>query len=242
MLEIKKISKYFDKRKAVNEISFSIERGETVGLVGESGSGKSTLAKIILRLLIPSSGEVLFENENIANIQDIQTFRKSVQMIFQDPASSLNPRMTIKEILKEPFLIHNMKPEIDKLLEMVKLDSSSLNRFPHEFSGGQKQRIGIARALALSPKLIVCDEPISSLDVSIQAQIINLLKDLQDTFKISYLFIAHDLATVKCIASKVAVMYRGSLVEIGKTEDIYEKPAHPYTQMLLNSSKKRSIR
>jgi len=231
------------KLTAVRNLSFSIDQGQTLGLVGESGCGKSTLGRLLLRLYDPTSGKIFFHDRDITNFSDKQMkeVRRHMQMIFQDPFASLNPRMTIEAIIKEPLVIHaigssdEQKKQVINLLDLVNLPKGSLGRFPHEFSGGQRQRIGIARALALHPELIVCDEPISALDVSIQAQIANLLLSLQKEFHLTYLYIAHDLAMVKVLASRVAVMYLGEFVEIGPVDDLYTHPQHPYTQILLSS-------
>lgn len=229
--------------KAVEGVSFVLKEGETLGLVGESGCGKSTLARVILRLLPPTDGRIFFEGINILTLKsgEMQKLRKRLQIIFQDPYGSLNPRHTIESIVGEPLSIHKLakrkerKDCIVELLRLVGLEESSLVRYPHEFSGGQRQRIGIARALATSPKFIVADEPVSSLDVSIAAQIINLLKDLQERLKLSYLFISHDLRAVKHISDRVAVMYLGKIVELAKKEEIYALPKHPYTKALLEA-------
>jgi len=230
--------------KAVDGVSFEIYQGETLGLVGESGCGKSTTGKALLKLFSLTSGEIFFEGRDVSSLKkrELLSFRKDIQMIFQDPFSSLNPRMTTHEILKEPLIIHKVfknraieKERVYELLELVGLDPSHANRFPHEFSGGQRQRIGIARALALNPKFIVCDEPIAALDVSIQAQIINLLKKLQIEMGLTYLFISHDLAMVRYLCTDVAVMYLGHVVEIGKSEQVYTSALHPYTQALLSA-------
>ena len=229
--------------KALDGVSFSIDDKETLGLVGESGCGKSTLGKTILRLLEPSFGSIKFDGQDITHInkQDMRALRQKMQMIFQDPFASLNPRMNIKSILEEPLIIHQMGNKQDRekkiydLLDMVGLRKDTLSRYPHEFSGGQRQRIGIARSLAINPKFIVCDEPVSALDVSIQAQIINLLQDLQYHLGLTYLFIAHDLHVVKHIASKIAVMYLGNIVEIGDAKSVFSMPQHPYTQALLSA-------
>ncbi|MBS0652736.1 MAG: ABC transporter ATP-binding protein [Verrucomicrobia bacterium] len=247
LLEIKDLKKTYSVSKqlltAVNTISFQIFPGETLGLVGESGCGKSTTGRCLLRLEEPSSGHVLFDGKNVLsfNAHEIFHFRRQAQIIFQDPYASLNPRMTAQEIIAEPLRIHNLAEEsqipqmVAQLLDMVGLSKTSLSRFPHEFSGGQRQRIGIARALAVKPRFIVCDEPISALDVSVQAQIVNLLKNLQKEMGLTYLFIAHDLAMVKYISDRVAVMYLGHLVELATAEELYSRPQHPYTQALLSS-------
>ena len=230
--------------KAVDGVSMTIHQGETVGLVGESGCGKTTFGRVILRLEEPTSGEVCFEGENILayDSQQIRMLRKQMQIIFQDPFSSLNPRKTVSHIIGEPLLIHGAKNrrERDKrvleLLNVVGLRKEHMRRYPHQFSGGQRQRIGVARALALNPKLIVCDEAVSALDVSIQAQVINLLKDLQEDFGLTYLFISHDLSAVEHVSDRVAVMYLGKIVELAKSKELYQTPFHPYTQALLSAS------
>lgn len=230
--------------KAVDGVSFDIKKSETLGLVGESGCGKSTLGRSILRLLEPTSGKVFFDGEEVTSKdkKNMRELRQRMQIIFQDPFASLNPRMTVGNIILEALTIHkfgNSKDEridrVKQLLELVGLRKEFISRYPHEFSGGQRQRIGIARALAVDPQFIVCDEPISALDVSIQAQIINLMQDLQYKLGLTYLFIAHDLHVVKHISSRIAVMYLGSIVEIGDAKEIYEKPSHPYTQALLSA-------
>ncbi len=229
---------------AVNNVSLRIQKGRTLGLVGESGSGKSTLGKAIIRLAPITSGEIDFEGECISNKTNRAFFpyRKKIQMVFQDSFNSLDPRMTIESMLLEPLDIHfkhlsrkQRHQRVLDLLDQVGLPSNSLNRYPHEFSGGQRQRIGIARALAVEPELLICDEPVSALDVSIQAQVVNLLMDLQKAFKLTYLFIAHDLAVVEHISDDVAVMRRGEIVEQGPAEALYEHPQHPYTQELLRA-------
>ncbi|MBI2608687.1 MAG: dipeptide ABC transporter ATP-binding protein [Deltaproteobacteria bacterium] len=230
--------------KAVNGVSLEIKKGETLGLVGESGCGKSTLGRMILRLLEPTSGEVFLDGENILEYgrKKMLRVRRRMQIIFQDPYASLNPRMTIKSILSEPVKVHKLvknkrelKERLEELLNIVGLRPSALNRYPHEFSGGQRQRIGIARALAVKPEFIVADEPVSALDVSIQAQIINLMKDLQNKFNLAYLFVAHDLNVVEYVSDRVAVMYLGYIVELAPSDRIYKNPLHPYTQALLSA-------
>jgi peptide/nickel transport system ATP-binding protein/oligopeptide transport system ATP-binding protein len=247
MIEVKNLRKEFNVQGkqlvAIRDISFTISKGETLGLVGESGCGKSTTGRCLLRLEEITSGEVVYENKNLIsfNRQELFSFRRNAQIIFQDPYSSLNPRMTAADIIREPLHIHRVVPKngmenyLKELTRMVGLSESALGRFPHEFSGGQRQRIGIARALALKPQFIVCDEPISALDVSVQAQIVNLLKNLQKELGLTYLFIAHDLAMVKYISDRVAVMYLGNIVEIASAEELYSHPLHPYTQALLSA-------
>ena len=229
--------------KAVDGVDLLINSGETLGLVGESGCGKSTLGKTIARLYKPTAGNIRFEGQEIGDLKrkELQPFRREIQMIFQDPYESLNPRQTVGGILEEPYVIHKLgtreerRKWVKELLEKVGLPESSINRFPFEFSGGQRQRIGIARALALKPKLIICDEAVSALDVSIQSQILNLLLDLQKELGLTYLFISHDLAVVKHVSDRIAIMYLGRIVETGDAETIYQKPAHPYTQALLTA-------
>ncbi|MDO4356493.1 MAG: dipeptide ABC transporter ATP-binding protein [Clostridia bacterium] len=230
--------------KAVDDVSFDIYPGETLGLVGESGCGKSSLGRTIVKINKPSGGQILVDGADIAHIRgaQLQQFRRDVQMIFQDPYASLNPRMTVGEIIREPMDIHHIyetgKQRDDRVVELLRivgLKPDHIRRYPHEFSGGQRQRISIARTLALNPKFIVCDEPISALDVSIQAQIINLLKNVQKEMGIAYLFIAHDIGMVKHISDRIGVMYLGHLVEIGKSNDLYFSPQHPYTQALLSA-------
>lgn len=229
--------------RAVDGVSFSLARGETLCLVGESGCGKSTTARAVLNLQKPTSGEVYLDGQRIDRLSEaaMRPFRRRIQMIFQDPFASLNPRMPVGKILREPMEIFNLhaprerKLEVLRLMDMVGLNPRFVNRYPHEFSGGQRQRIGIARALAVQPELIVCDEPVSALDVSIQAQVINLLQDLQQQLGLSYIFIAHDLAVVRHMADRVGVMYLGRIVELGLAEEVYTAPKHPYTQALLSA-------
>jgi oligopeptide/dipeptide ABC transporter ATP-binding protein len=251
LVEIEHLTKRFQVRQgvfargkdevhAVEDISFTVRRGETLGIVGESGCGKSTTARLILRLLDSTSGTVRFEGRDITKISQrrMRPLRREMQMIFQDPYSSLNPRKTVGQIVGSPFAIHGekkAKSRVQDLLETVGLSPEHYNRYPHEFSGGQRQRIGVARALALSPKLIVCDEPVSALDVSIQAQVLNLLRSLQQDFNLTYVFISHDLSVIRQIADRIAVMYLGHIVELGDSESIYEHPKHPYTAALLSA-------
>jgi oligopeptide transport system ATP-binding protein len=232
-----------NKVHAVDGISFDIRRGETFGLVGESGCGKSTVGRAILQLEKPTAGKVIFDGTNLADLEgrELRKMRRRMQMIFQDPYSSLNPRMKVSEIIAEPLVAHNqynwnnVKEIVAELLETVQLSPSFASRYPHEFSGGQRQRIGIARAIALHPDFIVCDEPISALDVSIQAQVVNLLEELQEKMRLTYLFIAHDLAMVRHISDRVAVMYLGKLAELAECDDLFENPFHPYTKALLSA-------
>lgn len=229
---------------AVNGINFGIHRGQTLGLVGESGSGKSTTGRLILRLLEPTEGKVLLEGQDISKIgnREFRKMRKNLQMVFQNPYSALDYKMTIEDILIQPLHIHKIVPpleykrEVERLLEIVGLSKKARKKFPHEFSGGQRQRIGIARALSTKPKFIVCDEPVSALDVSVQSQIINLLKDLQKEYDLTYLFIAHGLNVIKHVSDQVAVMYLGKIVEIGEVEEIFRRPKHPYTVALMSAS------
>jgi oligopeptide transport system ATP-binding protein len=254
LLSVKNLKKYFTIHsgvlsakkflvKAVDGVSFTLIRGETLGLVGESGCGKSTIARTILLLEKPTSGDIIFEGENITQLKGapLRKLRRNIQIIFQDPYSSLNPRKSIKSILSEPFIIHKLLPRnqiknrVIELMEKVGLNSDQLDRFPHEFSSGQRQRVGIARALTLNPKLIIADEPVSALDVSIRAQVLNLLIDLQQEFGLTYLFISHDLSVVRHISSRIAVMYLGKLVEMADSEELYRNPLHPYTRALLSA-------
>ncbi|WP_010307047.1 ABC transporter ATP-binding protein [Kurthia senegalensis] len=245
ILEVKNLKQHFGSIKAVDGISFDVYKGETLGLVGESGCGKSTTGRSIIRLYDITDGEVIFQGENIhgkKSKKELKKFNKDMQMIFQDPYASLNPRMTAGEIIAEGFDIHGMhkdskkrKQVIGTLLESVGLNREHANRYAHEFSGGQRQRIGIARALSLDPSFIIADEPISALDVSIQAQVVNLLKELQKERDLTYLFIAHDLSMVKYISDRIAVMRAGKIVELGSSEDIYNYPVHPYTKSLLSA-------
>jgi len=255
ILEVKNLTKYFPvtsgfirqkkvaEVKAVDGVSFSIKKGETLGLVGESGCGKTTLGKCVLQLYRPTSGEVLYRGTDLCRLseKELKPFRSKIQVIFQDPYDSLNPRFTASDIIGEPLRIHGMKQDkkyhemIREMLDTVGLAPYMADRYPHEFSGGQRQRLGIARALVLRPDFIVCDEPISALDVSIQAQIINLLVDLQDKFGISYLFISHDLSVVRHISDRVAIMYLGKMMELADCDEFYQTPLHPYTQALLSA-------
>jgi len=253
LLEVKNLVKEFSRRRgilapatvlrAVDDVSFLIDEGETFGLVGESGSGKTTTGRCILRLIEPTSGEVRFRGEDVLGFSRarLRQARRDMQIVFQDPFSSLNPRMRVGSIVEEPLIIHRVgdrsqrKVRVTELFELVGLDPSQLARYPHQFSGGQRQRIGLARALALNPSFIIADEPVSALDVSVQAQVVNLLMDLQSRLKLTYLFIAHDLRLVRHICGRVAVMYLGRIVEMGTTEAIFAAPAHPYTRALLSA-------
>jgi oligopeptide transport system ATP-binding protein len=253
LLEVQHLVKEFGNRagflrkthlvRAVNDVSFVIDEGETFGLVGESGSGKTTTGRCILRLVEPTSGEVRFKGEDVLRFSRsrMREARRDMQIVFQDPYSSLNPRMRVGKIVEEPFVIHRIGSRVERrarvaeLFELVGLDPAQLSRYPHQFSGGQRQRIGLARALALNPSLVIADEPVSALDVSVQAQVVNLLMDLQQRLKLTYLFIAHDLRLVQHICDRVAVMYLGRIVEMGPTHRLFEAPAHPYTRALLSA-------
>ena len=254
LMEVKNLKKYFPITggifsrvvghvKAVDGVSFSVRQGETLGLVGESGCGKTTTGKVILRLIDATEGEILFEGKNILALdrEEMRKLRREMQIILQDPYASLNPRMTVGDIVGEPLEIHGVargaekQKRVQKLLEVVGLSPYHIRRYPHEFSGGQRQRIGVARALALNPKLIICDEPVSALDVSIQSQILNLLSDLQKEFGLTYIFIAHGLAVVKHVSDRVGVMYLGKMVELAGGEEIYRNPRHPYTEALMSA-------
>ena len=246
ILEVKHLKKYFETKAgllhAVDDVSFSVEKGETLGVVGESGCGKSTLGRTIQHLLDATDGAILFKGRDVTHLSKRETrdFMKEVQMIFQDPYSSLNPRMTVKQIIMEPLLIDGMKKKeaeakVREMMETVGLDTRFENAYPNELDGGRRQRIGIARALILKPDFIICDEPVSALDVSIQAQILNLMQDLQEQLGLTYIFVTHDLSVVKHISNKIAVMYLGNLVEYSETEDLFANPAHPYTLALLAS-------
>jgi oligopeptide transport system ATP-binding protein len=238
------IQRHVGDIKAVDDISFHVRKGETLGLVGESGCGKSTTGRAILQLYRPTGGQVLFKGEDLCQMkgETLRRKRREMQMIFQDPYASLNPRMTVGSIISEPLEVHNIlssrkerQERVQELLKVVGLNPYFVNRYPHEFSGGQRQRIGVARALAVNPEFIVCDEPISALDVSIQAQIINLLQDLQSEFGLTYLFIAHDLSVVRHISDRIAVMYLGKLMELADRDELYNNPMHPYSQALLSA-------
>ncbi|WP_096202414.1 ABC transporter ATP-binding protein [Bacillus sp. FJAT-45350] len=254
ILEVKGLKKYFDIKggvfgkkvgevKAVDDVSFTVYEGEILGIVGESGCGKSTTGKSILRLIEPSEGEVIFDGKDVTKLdaEEMRKLRRDMQIIFQDPYASLNPRHTIEKIISEPLLVHGIgdkesrKQKVQELLETVGLSAYHASRYPHQFSGGQRQRIGIARALAVNPKLVICDEPVSALDVSVQSQILNLMDDLKKEFKLTYLFIAHDLSVVKHISDRVGVMYLGRMVELAEKDELYENPMHPYTKALLSA-------
>lgn len=251
LLEVKNLKEYFDINvsgfttkplKAVDDVSFSIKKGETLGLVGESGCGKTTVGRTILQLYKPTGGEIIYNGKKIETKEDLSEFRKKATMVFQDPYSSLNPRMTVSDIIAEPLDIHRMysskeerHEKVLQLMQRVGLNSEHASRYAHEFSGGQRQRIGIARALALNPEFVVCDEPVSALDVSIQAQVINMFDELQEEFGLTYLFIAHDILVVRHISDRIAVMYLGKLVEIADAGEIYSNPIHPYTISLMSA-------
>ncbi len=254
LIEVKNLKKYFPVKKssilgksqylkAVDDISFYIDEGETFGLVGESGCGKSTTGRCIIRLFDVTEGEILYRGEDIAKLKEseLKPYRRKMQVIFQDPYASLNPTLTVEDLISEPLNVYSIgskeekKERVFELLEKVGLNKHHMDRYPHEFSGGQRQRIGIARALSINPEFILCDEPISALDVSIQAQVVNMLEDLQEEMGLTYLFIAHDLSMVRHISHRIGVMYLGKLIEIGISDEIYNHPAHPYTQALLAS-------
>jgi len=251
LVEVKHLKEYFNINvgafktkplKAVDDVSFTIKEGETLGLVGESGCGKTTVGRTLLNLYKPTSGEIWFDGKEIKTKKDIKEFRKKATMVFQDPYSSLNPRMTVSDIIAEPLDIHKMyktkQERQDRILELmsyVGLNSEHASRYAHEFSGGQRQRIGIARSLAVDPKFIVCDEPVSALDVSIQAQVINMFEELQDKLNLTYLFIAHDLLVVRHISDRIAVMYLGKMVELADADEIYKRPLHPYSKSLMSA-------
>jgi oligopeptide transport system ATP-binding protein len=255
LLEIRNLTKIYPHNgshndvRAVDNVSLDIHSGETLGLVGESGSGKSTLGRLILRLIEPTAGSILFDGRDLlaASRTEMRLLRRDMQIIFQDPFASLDPRFTVEHIITEPLIIHGdagdvaVRARVAELLSAVGLDESALRRYPHEFSGGQRQRIGIARALALRPKFIVCDEPVSALDVSVGAQIVNLLAQLQRDFGLTYLFISHSMPVVRYLSTRIAVMYRGQIVEVGPTEQITEHPQHPYTKSLLEATPELAV-
>ena len=254
LLQVRHLTKEFSRReglfgrttsvRAVDDVSFTIKKGETFGLVGESGSGKTTTGRCILRLIEPTSGDVIFDGKDVLKLSrgDMRRLRRDMQIVFQDPYSSLNPRMRVSDIVEEPLIIHRLgsraerRERVRQLFELVGLNPDHLRRYPHEFSGGQRQRIGLARALALNPSLVIADEPVSALDVSVQAQVVNLLMDLQQQLKLTYLFIAHDLRLVEHICTRVAVMYLGTIVEAGGRDQIWRRPQHPYTKALLEAA------
>ncbi|RYL88937.1 dipeptide ABC transporter ATP-binding protein [Sporolactobacillus sp. THM7-4] len=254
LLKVENLKKYYPVKngilgkvtetvRAVDGVSFSVNEGETLGIVGESGCGKSTTGRMIMRLIEPTEGKVTFEGKEVLNLsrQEMRRLRKDIQMIFQDPYASLNPRHTVGRIIEEPMIVHRLgnrkerKQRVEELLELVGLSAYHAKRYPHQFSGGQRQRIGIARALAVRPKLIIADEPVSALDVSVQSQVLNLLQDLQEKFHLTYIFIAHDLSVVRHISNRVGVMYLGKMVEISDSETLYEHPQHPYTKALMSA-------
>lgn len=254
IIDAQNIKKYFPIKKgflhrhvgdvkAVDDVSLIVRRGETIGLVGESGCGKSTLGRTLIRLYEPTAGQISFDGKDFLKLSgsELREYRKNIQMIFQDPYASLDPRMTVGQIIEQPFAIHNQltpaqrRERVKELLELVGLQAAYVNRYPHEFSGGQRQRISIARAIALNPELIICDEPVSALDVSIQAQILNLLEDLQTKLNLTYIFISHDLSVIEHICDRVAVMYLGKIVELATRDELYKNPQHPYTKALLSS-------
>ncbi|MCR6112204.1 dipeptide ABC transporter ATP-binding protein [Bacillus sp. A301a_S52] len=254
LLKVQHLKKSFDIRggvlarktgeiKAVDDVSFSVKKGEVLGIVGESGCGKSTMGRTILKLVEPTAGKIIFDGKDMSSFspQEMRPMRRNMQMIFQDPYASLNPRHKVEKIIGEPLLVHGTgdtkerKKRVSEMLEVVGLSNDQAKRYPHQFSGGQRQRIGIARALVVNPKLIVCDEPVSALDVSIQSQILNLMEDLREVFNLTYIFIAHDLSVVRHISHRIGVMYLGRMVELTNNDDLYNEPLHPYTQSLLSS-------